>query len=114
MLANGFLSHRANDELRRRVAPPGSRQPGAAVPHEEDDSSQEAEHITADRLYRQLLILVYRFLFLLVSEDRGLLSADPLYREHYGVARLRRMLEARAAFTEHDDLWQSLRACGCS
>ncbi|GIW70809.1 MAG: hypothetical protein KatS3mg102_0351 [Planctomycetota bacterium] len=61
------------------------------------------------RLYRQLLRLVYRLLFLLVSEDRGLISADPLYREHYGVARLRRLLERRSAYTEHDDLWCSLR-----
>ena len=92
-LANGFLGHSANDELRRRVA--------ADAPAN--------ERITAGDLYRQLLRLVYRLLFLLVSEDRGLLSPDPVYREHYGVARLRRLLDRRAAFTGHDDLWQSLR-----
>jgi hypothetical protein len=48
-------------------------------------------------------------LFLLVSEDRGLISADPLYREHYGIARLRRLVDRRSAYTEHDDLWCSLR-----
>ena len=48
-------------------------------------------------------------MFLLVSEDRGLLSPDPVYCEHYGVARLRRLLDRRAAYTAHDDLWQSLR-----
>jgi hypothetical protein len=93
MLANGFLRHPANDELRRRASP----------------ARTGTEQITAERLYRQLLVLVYRFLFLLVSEDRGLLSADPLYREHYGIARLRRLLEHWAAFTDQDDLWQSLR-----
>jgi hypothetical protein len=92
-LANGFLSHRASDELRRRVL----------------TSDADPERITAGHLYRQLLTLVYRFLFLLVSEDRGLLSAERLYREHYGIARLRRLLNERAAFTHHDDLWQSLR-----
>ena len=92
-LANGFLRHPANNELRRRVA--------ADAP--------ENERITADDLYRQLLRLVYRLLFLLVSEDRGLLSPDHVYREHYGVARLRRLLDQRAAFTGHDDIWQSLR-----
>ena len=92
-LANGFLRHLANNELRRRVA----------------DDAPENERITADDLYRQLLRLVYRLLFLLVSEDRGLLSPDYIYREHYGVARLRRILDQRAAFTGHDDLWQSLR-----
>jgi hypothetical protein len=92
-LANGFLRHPANDELRRRVSP----------------ACTGNERISAEDLYRQLLRLVYRCLFLLVSEDRGLLSPDPIYREHYGIARLRRLLENRAAFTEHDDLWQSLR-----
>lgn len=93
LLANGFLRHPANDELRRRLS----------------STCAGSERITIDGFYRQMLILVYRFLFLLVSEDRGLLSANPLYREHYGIARFRRMLEQRAAFTDHDDLWQSLR-----
>jgi hypothetical protein len=52
---------------------------------------------------------VYRFLFLLVSEDRGLISDSELYRDHYSIARLRRQLDQRAAWTDHDDLWQSLR-----
>ncbi|MBI3303707.1 MAG: N-6 DNA methylase [Deltaproteobacteria bacterium] len=92
-LANGFLRHRANDELRCCTSP----------------ACTGNERISAEDLYRQLLRLVYRFLFLLVSEDRGLLSPDPIYREHYGIVRLRRLLENRAASTEHDDLWQSLR-----
>lgn len=92
-LVSGFLRHRANDELRRCVS--------SACP--------DNERISAEDLYRQLLRLVYRLLFLLVSEDRGLLSPNPIYREHYGIARLRRLLENRAASTEHDDLWQSLR-----
>jgi hypothetical protein len=92
-LANGFLAHTANDDLRRRVSP----------------ACTGNERISADNLYRQLLRLVYRFLFLLVSEDRGLLGTEPLYREHYGIARLRRLVEQRAAYTDHDDLWHSLR-----
>lgn len=92
-LANGFLRHPANEELRRRVS----------------RSSPGNGRITDDALYRQLLRLVYRFLFLLVSEDRDLLSRNPFYREHYSVGRLRRLLDQRAAFSEHDDLWQSLR-----
>ncbi len=91
--ANGFLRHLANDELRRCVSP----------------TCTGNERISAEDLYRQLLRLVYRLLFLLVSEDRGLLSSDPIYREHYSIARLRRLLENHAAFTEYDDLWQSLR-----
>jgi hypothetical protein len=92
-LANGFLDHPANEELCRRAAP----------------GATGNERITAEDLYRQLLRLIYRLLFLLVSEERGLLSRDPIYIEHYGVARLRRLLEQRASYTEHDDLWQSLR-----
>ncbi len=93
ILANGFLRHPANNELRERISP----------------ACADNRRITVESFYRQLLILVYRLLFLLVSEDRGLLSDSPLYRDHYGIGRLRRMLDQRATFTEHDDLWQSLR-----
>ncbi|MBI5525931.1 MAG: N-6 DNA methylase [Deltaproteobacteria bacterium] len=93
LLANGFLRHSKNADLRRRVSP----------------ECKDNERISANDLYRQVLRLVYRFLFLLVSEDRGLLSPDETYRAHYGIARLRRLLENRAAWSDHDDLWQSLR-----
>jgi hypothetical protein len=92
ILANGFLGHSANSELRRRVALAAGN-----------------ERLTAEEFYRQLLRLVYRFLFLLVSEDRGLLSPASIYRDHYGVTRLRALVDRRAAHTGHDDLWQSLR-----
>lgn len=65
--------------------------------------------MSADDLYRQLLRLVYRFLFLLVSEDRGLITTNVTYREHYGVERIRKLVDSQAARTGHDDLWQSLR-----
>jgi len=61
LLANGFLRHPADDELRRRVSP----------------ACTGNDRITAEGLYRQVLVLVYCFLFLLVSEDRGLLSPEP-------------------------------------
>lgn len=92
-LANGFLEHPENQTLRQRVLAP----------------AESADRLSPEELYRQLLRLVYRFLFLLVSEDRGLISSDPLYREHYGVGRLRRLLELRNAFTDYQDLWCSLR-----
>ncbi len=68
-----------------------------------------ASPVTAPDFYRQLLRLVYRLLFLLVSEDRGLISGEAIYREHYGVARLRRLLDRHTAYTEHEDIWCSLR-----
>ena len=59
--------------------------------------------------YEQLLRLVYRFLFLLVAEERNLLGGSDLYRNHYSVSRLRRLIDRREAYTDHEDLWQSLR-----
>lgn len=92
-LANGFLRHPGNDALRNHVLA------DAAAP----------DRIAPENLYRQLLRLVYRFLFLMVSEDRGLLSDSAIYLDHYSITRLRRLLDQRAAWTDHDDLWQSLR-----
>jgi len=59
--------------------------------------------------YEQLLRLVYRFLFLLVAEERNLLGGSDLYRNHYSVSRFRRLIDRREAYTDHEDLWQSLR-----
>jgi hypothetical protein len=98
-LANGFLAHPANAELRASVASGARRAAGDG----------DANALAPEDLYRQLLRLVYRFLFLLVSEERGLISPSPLYREQYSVARLRRRVEDRRAYDDHDDLWHSLR-----
>ncbi len=62
-----------------------------------------------EALYQSLLRLVYRLLFLLVAEERGLLGGTDLYREHYSVSRLRRLVDRREAYTEHEDLWHALR-----
>ncbi len=63
---------------------------------------------SARAFHHDLLRLVYRFLFLLVAEDRGLLGGNDLYREHYSISRLRRLVDNRRAYTEHVDLWLSL------
>lgn len=88
ILADGFLSHPSNESLREEV---------------------KSGRLTDQSLYAQLLRLIYRFLFLLVAEDRGLVSPAPLYRKHYGVGRLRLLVEKRSAFTAHGDLWEGLR-----
>lgn len=92
-LGNGFLQHRANTALRERLA---------------------SHELTTNDLYRQLLRLVYRLIFLCCAEDRGLLhdpGASPLAREtyaaHYSTARLRG--RARRRGTDHTDLWHALR-----
>ncbi len=88
-LADGFLRHPRNEELRERV------RTGELSPRE---------------LYRQLLHLVYRLFFLLVAEERGLLSEDPVYLKHYGLSRLRTLAEHRPTAPQRfDDLYLSLR-----
>lgn len=60
--------------------------------------------------YQQLLKLIYRLLFLFVAEERGLISPNRLYHDHYGVSRLRRLVAQPRASTHHNDLWRSLQA----
>lgn len=64
---------------------------------------------------RSLLRLVYRLLFLFVSEDRGLLldpNADMLavrrYQDYYSTARLRELARKRRG-ARHVDQWQGLQ-----
>jgi hypothetical protein len=94
-LGTGLLSHPANAELRRRL------QEGELLPQE---------------LYRQLLRLVYRLLFLFVAEDRDLLllpggqvkpDARERYERFYSTRRLRQ-LARRQPGSKHDDLWAQL------
>jgi hypothetical protein len=66
-------------------------------------------------LYRQLLRLVYRLIFLFVAEDRDLLhfpdasdEARSRYARFYSGQRLRRMAE-RTRGSRHADLWVGLR-----
>lgn len=93
--ANGFLAHPANTALRTRLAD-GSLKP--------------------DAFYKSLLRLIYRLLFLMVIEERGLVfpvSAKPsqrsTYEQYYSVQRLRRLAEKRyLADGRHNDLWLAL------
>jgi hypothetical protein len=84
---NGFLNHPRNAALRVKV---------------QDKSLEPFE------FYEQLLRLIYRFLFLMVSEERNLISDNMTYRQHYSISRIRRLVEVRAAYTKQEDLWLSL------
>lgn len=87
LLAEGLLNHPANDALRTRLQ----------------------STLTPQGLYHELLRLVYRILFLLVAEARGLIGGGgPLYLPYYSVSRLRRLIDKQDAYTEHDDLWCGL------
>ncbi len=89
-LADGFLSHPRNEGLRR---------------------SLRTGRLSPEEFYRQLLRLIYRFLFLLVSEQRGVLSRNRLYLDHYGMSRFWRLVDSPQARNDdvHEDLWHSLR-----
>jgi N-6 DNA Methylase len=94
-LGTGFLQHPQSQSLREKL---------------------EAGTLTEVAYYRQLLMLIYRLLFLMVAESRNLLLStdDPekarIYREYYSIERLRALVERpnwrREGF---QDLWQGLR-----
>jgi hypothetical protein len=92
-LGAGFLRHPANDALRQAL---------------------RSGELSAQDYYRELLRLIYRFIFLLVTEDRGLLlvgedeAAKRRYLEHYSMRRLRELAD-RARPGRHGDLWQGTR-----
>ncbi|MBI5500475.1 MAG: N-6 DNA methylase [Deltaproteobacteria bacterium] len=94
-LGGGFLAHAANQELRAAL--------------------QGGSLATKD-FFSQLLRLVYRLIFLLTVEERGLLhptGADKkvkdLYEAGYGLRRLRERSVRRSAHDRHSDLWESLK-----
>jgi hypothetical protein len=96
-LANGFLQHKTNDDLRQQV---------------------ESGRLTAEDFYKHLLRLIYRLLFLMVIEERGLVFPSgvqakhrEIYEQFYSLMRLRRMSEKRhLADRRHADLWPALLA----
>ncbi|MCJ7663016.1 MAG: SAM-dependent methyltransferase, partial [Desulfobacterales bacterium] len=85
--ANGFLAYPRNTTLRAKV---------------QDKSLEPFEY------YQQLLRLIYRFLFLAVSEERNLITDNIQYRQYYSISRIRRLAEVRAAYTNQEDLWLGL------
>ncbi len=98
-LANGFLQHPANDILREKI---------------------RDQEIAPNDYYQHLLRLIYRFLFLLVTEDRGLVYPDKpsealkksrqIYTSFYSMDRIRRLVMCKL-FVDHSkyDLWESVK-----
>lgn len=93
ILGNGFLTHPKSAALQERIG---------------------SGKLSAVDYYRQLLRLIYRFLFLLVAEERGLIGPDDptlarMYTENYSISRLRKLVEARLTSSErYHDLWLGL------
>lgn len=95
LLGTGFLQHPNNEQLRQLF-----------------ESGELADTV----YYRQLLMLIYRLLFLMVGEARNLLLTDEdpekarIYLEYYSVTRLRNLAERPSYRREgFQDLWQGLR-----
>ncbi len=67
--------------------------------------------LTPADYYCQLLRLVYRLLFLMVAEERGLIAAgdSDIYQRYYSITRLRDICARPYTVSwRHDDLWQGL------
>ena len=96
ILGNAFLQHPANDALREKVS---------------------SGQLTAVQFHRQLLLLVYRLLFLMVAEERGLIvsvgeNAEPnqkIYDEWYSITRLRDRAAQIIDTSPFGDVWQGLQ-----
>jgi len=92
-LGTGFVAHPANTVLKERL---------------------RSGDLDPQDLYRQLLRVIYRLLFLFVAEDRNLLhppdatlDAQRRYARFYSLNRIR-SLAARRRGGPHPDLWSSL------
>ncbi|MBE9238867.1 N-6 DNA methylase [Anabaena aphanizomenioides LEGE 00250] len=105
-LGNGFLQHRDSENLRQRYSDN----------YELRSRSVSEGNITNYELYRQLLRLIYRLLFLMVAESRNLLLIGEdtekarIYLEYYSIERLRELAERPRYRREgFQDIWQGLR-----
>lgn len=93
-LGNGFLQHPGNENLHAAL------QRGTLTPKD---------------YFCQLLRLVYRLIFLLAVEERGLLhppsatrAAKELYARRYGLQRLRARSVEQKALARRSDLWENV------
>jgi hypothetical protein len=96
IFGTGFLSYPENHELRQKI---------------------KEGKLDASGYYRQLLRLVYRFLFLMVSEERNLVGPDPendhlrkIYDQYYNISRLREKVERPVHMDEKFwDIWEGVK-----
>ncbi|MGH9319086.1 MAG: hypothetical protein ACRD3V_04245, partial [Vicinamibacteria bacterium] len=64
----------------------------------------------ARAFFHELLLFVYRVLFAMYAEQRGLLPTTGLYAEEYSLTKLRDVAEGRFADPVHADLFEGLKA----
>jgi len=93
ILGNGFIDHPANAWLREGIL---------------NGEIKDIEY------YRQLLRMIYRLLFLMVSEERNLVGPndtekEPIYNSFYSINRLRNLSHSYiAGISKPSDLWEGL------
>jgi hypothetical protein len=94
ILGTGFLKHPRNRNLHQEI---------------------QSGTLSAKDYYHEILRLVYRLLFLFVTEDRDLLLAPDtskhareVYVQYYSTQRLRRMAR-KSRGSQHHDLFESLK-----
>jgi hypothetical protein len=86
-LGNGFLNSEIKADLK--------------------EGNQEA----AEDYYQDLLYVVYRVLFLMFTEQRGMMSnRDSLFTEEYSITKLRERAEQREKGDRNTDLWEGLKS----
>jgi hypothetical protein len=62
------------------------------------------------KYYSEILIVIYRLLFLLFAEQRAMLPArDSLYADEYSITKLREIGEQVESGDYHCDLWHGLK-----
>ena len=70
----------------------------------------EAQPNGAQQLYQNILVTIYRILFLLFAEQRGMLPGrGSLYHEEYSLTALRTLAERPQGEDHHFDLWEKLK-----
>ena len=80
-------------------------------------SDDGAPSLSSDHYYRQLLRIVYRLLFLMVAEERGMLAGSSdeeqrlyaIFERYYSVGQLRSRAERPTEDSSHYDLWEGLK-----
>ena len=88
-LGNGFLSHPKNNNLRQKI---------------------KQKQLSPTSFYQQLLRLIYRLLFLMVAEERHILTDNEIYYHYYSLSRLRDLsVSLPNASLHYDDLYLGLR-----
>ncbi len=75
------------------------------------EALREGGEDEAKEYYQEVLLIVYRLLFLLYAEQRGMMSSrESIYTEEYAVTNLREEAEARRSTKDNNtDLWHGLQ-----